>query len=288
MAVKFTKLQSAGNDFVLVEAGDKAGDWPGLARAVCRRNFGIGADGLLILTSSQNADFGMRVFNTDGSEAEACGNGLRCLVRYIVDRGLVKSGADEITIETIAGIRKARLIAENGKIIKIQVGMGKPVFEAAKIPVALAPGKGKIVDIKFISDYPIAIQNRELRLSFVSMGNPHAVYFQEQPVSAFPLSQIGPEVEKNWLFPRRVNFEVAQVISRNKIDVRVWERGVGETLACGSGACAVAVAAQLLDYVDNTASINLPGGTLEVEWDGKGEVLLAGPAEVVFTGEWPE
>jgi diaminopimelate epimerase len=288
MAIKFTKLQSAGNDFVLVEATDKVSEWSRFARAICRRNYGVGADGLLLLVPSQNANFGMRVLNTDGSEAEACGNGLRCLVRYIIDRGLIDARASEITVETIAGIRKARLITQEGKINKIQVGMGKPEFEAAKIPVAVEPGKGRMVNIMFISGYPLTIYDRELMLSFVSMGNPHAIYFQKQPVSGFPLSQIGPEAEQHRLFPRRVNFEVARVINRNQIDVRVWERGVGETLACGSGACAVAVAAQVLGYADRAVAISLPGGMLEVEWDGKGEVLLSGPAEIVFTGEWPE
>jgi diaminopimelate epimerase len=286
--MRFTKLQSAGNDFVLVEAKDMNYDWSQLARAICQRHFGVGADGLLLLTPSEIADFGMRVFNTDGSEAEACGNGLRCLVKYTIDRGLAATDANEITVETIAGLRKARISTEAGKANKIQVGMGKPEFEAHKIPVAIEKGKGNIVDIKFITGYPISLQDRELQLSFVSMGNPHAISFTEQPVSQFPLAQIGPLVEKHELFPNRVNFEVANVISRIKIEARVWERGVGETLACGSGACAVAVAAQLLGYVNSKAEVKLMGGILEVEWDRVGEVLLSGTAETVFSGEWPD
>jgi diaminopimelate epimerase len=286
--LNFTKLQSAGNDFILVEATKPKGDWGQMAQAICRRNFGVGADGLLLLLPSEVADFGMRIFNADGSEAEACGNGLRCLVKYTIDQGLVNTRAGEVNIETIDGIRKARLIKQAGGVIKIQVGMGKPEFNARKIPVIVKTKKGRIVDIKLIADYPVTIEDKDLRLSFVSMGNPHAVYFQKQPVSEFPLSQLGPVIEKHELFPNRVNFEVANVISLRQIDVRVWERGVGETLACGSGACAVAVAAQLLGYIDNPVEIKLPGGILEVDWDRAGEVLLSGPAEIVFTGEWPD
>jgi diaminopimelate epimerase len=286
MTMKFTKLQSAGNDFVLVEAGSDSRDWMQLARDICRRNYGVGADGLLLLLPSGVADIGMRVINADGSEAEACGNGLRCLIKYAIDSGFADAKAGEILVETIAGIRKAVLIKEKGKADKIQVAMGKPEFRSEKIPVSVEAGEGRIVDIKLITDYPLVIDGNKLMLSFVSMGNPHAIYFQDKPVSEFPLSQIGPMVENHGIFPRRINFEVAGVTSRKRIDVRVWERGVGETLACGSGACAVAVAARLLSYVDSPVDIVLPGGTLEVDWDGVGEVMLSGVAETVFTGEW--
>lgn len=286
--MNFTKLQSSGNDFILVEAGNLQRDWSKMARLMCQRRFGIGADGLLLLMPSKIADFGMRVFNTDGSEAEACGNGLRCLVEYIIEQGLVNTGADKLNVETIDGIRKARLIKQAEKVIKIQVSMGIPEFDAHKIPVAVEEGIGNLVDIKLITDYPIIIEGVELLLSFVSMGNPHAINFQKQTISEFPLSRLGPLIGKYKLFPKRVNFEVANIINRKQIDVRVWERGVGETLACGSGACAVAVVAQLLGYVDNPVNIKLPGDTLEVEWDKVGEVLLSGPAEIIFTGEWPD
>jgi len=259
-----------------------------MARLICQRHFSVGADGLLLLMPSEIADFGMRVFNADGSEAEACGNGLRCLVKYVIDHGLAKAGADEVNVETIGGIRKARLIKQASKVTKIQVSMGMPVFDARKIPVVVEAGRGNLVDIKLIANYPVTVEDRELLLSFVSMGNPHAISFQKQPISLFPLSQLGPVIEQHKLFPNRVNFEVANIISRKQIDVRVWERGVGETLACGSGACAVAVVAQLLGFIDNPVSIRLPGGTLEVTWDKVGEVLLSGPAEIVFTGEWPD
>ena len=281
--MNFTKVQGAGNDFILVEASEVNPDWSQMAVAMCDRHFGIGADGLLVLLPSHLADFQMHIFNPDGSEAEACGNGLRCLAKYIIDMGLANTGAQEILVETVAGIRKTRIYRARGKLTKIQAGMGKPKLGAKDIPVVIEPG---LVDIKPMLSYSIAIGSKELLLNFVSMGNPHAIYFGQHPVSDFPLSQLGPEIEQHKIFPNRVNFEVANVISRRQIEARVWERGVGETLACGSGACAVAVAAQLLGYIDNKVEIKLPGGILDVEWDRVGEVLLGGPTEIVFTGEW--
>jgi len=285
--MNFTKVQGAGNDFILVEASEVNLDWSQTAMAMCDRHFGIGADGLLVLLPSHLADFQMHIFNPDGSEAEACGNGLRCLAKYVIDMGLANTGAQEILVETVAGIRKVKIYRAMGKPTKIQVGMGEPKFGAEDIPVVIEPKEGNLVDIKSMLSYSITIENTELLLNFVSMGNPHAIYFGQYPVSDFPLSQLGPEVEQHKMFPNRVNFEVANVISRRQIEARVWERGVGETLACGSGACAVAVAAQLLGYTDDKVDIKLPGGTLEVGWSKAGEVLLGGPAEIVFTGEWP-
>ncbi len=279
--MNFTKLQGAGNDFVLVETDEKRHDWSKLAVAVCHRHFGIGADGLLLLSSDNNA-LRMRMFNPDGSEAEACGNGLRCLVKYALDKGLVDGKAAEISVATKAGVRKARLHTQGQKVI-IQVGMGEPKLGAKDIPIALEAGTAEP-----ILDYPITINGRKLALSFVSMGNPHAVYFEQSPVADFPLSQIGPQVERHPIFPNRTNFEVARVLERKQIEARVWERGVGETLACGSGACAIAVLARLHGYTDSKVDIKLPGGTLSVDWGGAGEVFLSGPAEIVFSGEWPD
>jgi diaminopimelate epimerase len=284
--MNFTKLQGAGNDFILVEAGEINRNWSQMAVAICNRHFGIGADGLLVLLPSDSADFQMHIFNADGSEAEACGNGLRCLVKYIIDTGLVDNGTQEILVETVAGIRKARIYRATGKLAKIQISMDEPKFRAEDIPVIIESKEGDLVDIKSILSYPVPIGGRELLLNFVSMGNPHAIYFQQHPVADFPLSQLGPEVERHKMFPNRTNFEVANVISRQQIEARVWERGVGETLACGTGACAMAVAALLLGYVDNQVGVKLPGGILDVEWDRGGEVLLGGPTEIVFAGEW--
>jgi len=225
IGIKFAKLQATGNDFVLVDARGLKENWSALARAMCRRHFGVGADGLILLLKSQKADFAMRFFNPDGSESEACGNGLRCLARYLLQKGMAKGPL--IKVETLGGI------------------------------------------------------------SFISMGNPHAVYLQERPVVEFPLAEVGQAVENHPLFPRRTNFEVARVTGAGRIEVRVWERGVGETLSCGSGACAVAVAAQLKGMSGREVRVRLPGGELLVEWGGVGEAFLSGPAELIFEGEWP-
>jgi diaminopimelate epimerase len=284
--MNFAKLQGAGNDFVLVETADVGRDWAKVAVAICHRRFGVGADGLLLALPSEAADIGMRIFNADGSEAEACGNGLRCLVRYALDRGLVVGRGDrEVSIETIAGIRSARIGERADGSPQIQVSLGAPRFRAEDIPVSVGSSAG-LVDIKSMLSYSVTVDDRELELNLVSMGNPHAVHFVEQPVADFPLGQLGPGVEHHRIFPQRANFEVARVAGRREVEARVWERGVGETLACGSGAAAVAVAAQLRGLVGHSVAIRLPGGVLDVTWDGSGEVFLGGPAEMVFTGEW--
>jgi len=286
--MNFTKMQGAGNDFILIEAGNISRDWSKTATAMCDRHFGVGADGLVLVLPSDKADFRMREFNPDGSEAEACGNGLRCLAKYVLYKGLIRAETQEISVETLAGVRKAKFIRAGSKIATIQVGMGKPIFKAEEIPVVIEPSKQNLLDIKTILTYPVTVDRQRLLLDFVSMGNPHAIYFWQQPVSDFPLEPVGPKVERHKIFPKRTNFEVGRVINRREIEARVWERGVGETLACGSGACAIAVAAQLHGYIDKKVDIKLPGGTLNVQWDGAGEVFLSGPAEVVFNGEWPE
>ena len=284
--MKFTKMQGAGNDFILVETNNMQRDWSPVAIAMCNRHFGVGADGLLLLFPSDVADCQMRIFNADGSEADACGNGLRCLVKYFVDGKPINSGAREISVETTAGIRKAEISKVAGKATKIQIGMGAAQFADEDIPVAIETGAGNIVDISPMITYSIGLDGSELPMNLVSMGNPHAVYFAQHPVSEFPLSKFGPKIEQHKIFPKRVNFEVARVLSRLQVEARVWERGVGETMACGSGACAIAVAARLLDYIDDKVDVKLPGGILEVEWDGVGEVFLSGPTETIFNGEW--
>jgi len=286
--MKFTKLQGTGNDFVLVETSDEKRHWSKLAVAMCDRHFGIGSDGLLLLLPSHDADFRMRMFDPDGSEAEACGNGIRCLARYVYDNDMIPANANQLSVETIVGVRQLKLNKENDNLISIQAGMGNPIFEAGDIPVRIEQGREKLVYIISMMSYPAGIDGIDLLLNFVSMGNPHAVYFQDDPVADFPLSSIGPKVEHLAIFPRRTNFEVARVLNKREIEVRTWERGAGETLACGSGACAVAVAAQLNGYADSKVNIKLLGGTLQLEWDGAGEVLMTGPAETVFYGEWPD
>lgn len=284
----FTKLQGAANDFVLVEAEGIQRDWSRLALAICDRHLGVGADSLLLLLPSDKADFLMRTFDADGTEAETCGNGIRCLARYALKKGKVSPDITEITIETAAGISHVKLETRDGRVYKFHANMGKPRFEASEIPVVPDRAVGDIVDITSMLCYKTTVNDIDLLLNLVSMGNPHAVHFIEQPVVGFPLSEIGPLVENMPVFTRRINFEIARITGENQIETRVWERGVGETLACGSGACAVAVASKILGYTGRQVDINLPGGLLNVEWNGDGEVILGGPAEIVFDGTWPD
>ena len=276
-------MQSAGNDFILVETGDTDTDWSATSRRMCDRHYGVGADGLLLMMPSDIADFRMRILNADGSETEICGNGLMCMVRYYLDQGNKAGKAGQIRVETVTGIREARPIFENDTSSDIQAGMGKPGFNEDNIPVK--PGQCR-VDIKQLLACNIAVAGNDFKLNLVSIGNPHAVYFTDNRVTDFPLSDIGPEITGNELFPEGINFEVARVLDRDTIEARIWERGVGETLACGSGACAIAVVAQLHEYAGNKVNVHLPGGILKVDRDGTGEVYLSGPAETVYTGKW--
>jgi diaminopimelate epimerase len=233
---------------------------------------------LLLLLPSAAAELRLRMWNPDGSEAEACGNGLRCFVRYARDRGLARS--DDVAVETMAGTRAAQVM--NGT--DIRVAMGKPGFAPAAIPAAIE-GREPADDTPVL-EYPLDVDGTRLTVGCVSMGNPHAVCFLNEPVGEFPLGKVGPMVEHHRMFPNRANFEVANVVNRGDITARVWERGAGETLACGSGACAIAVIAKVRGLADSPVTIHLPGGDLTVEWDGAGEVNLIGPAEQVFTGTW--
>jgi diaminopimelate epimerase len=287
--MKFSKLQATGNDFMVVDARTMEADWSKLARAMCDRHSGVGADGLILVQNSTSADLKMRLFNSDGSEAEVSGNGLRCFAKYAIEKGLTDRRSRQagqsyrpVTIETLSGVRKVKAYMSGNTVNRAEVNMGLPRFQPEQIPVKVS------VDIMPILKYPLVIDGKKLTLSLLSMGNPHAVSFLSRPVADFPLADVGPKVERHTMFPQRTNFEVARVVSRGRVEARVWERGVGETLACGSGASAIAVAAQLLDYVDRQVDIILTGGTLTVSWDRVGEVLLAGPVEEVFTGEWIE
>ena len=281
----FIKMQGASNDFVMVDARKIECDWSQLAKVICDRHLGVGCDSLILLLPSKKAEFRMRIFNADGSEAETCGNGLRCLARYILEKGLINPEIKEFRIETKAVINQVQIERKAGSLVRIQVSMGQPRLSAAEIPTNLKPGKD-VIETNGMLSYKVIINKTDLLLNLVSMGNPHAVHFTRDPVAQFPLSLIGPQVENLPVFPNRTNFEVAQVINRNQIKARVWERGVGETLACGSGACAITVAAKLLGYTDSKVDIILPGGVLDVEWDGNREVMLGGPAETVFEGKW--
>lgn len=279
--MNFTKLHGTGNDFIVVDARDLDRDWSKLSERICDRHFGVGADGLLIVRVSDDADLRMRLFNSDGSEAEMSGNGLRCFVKYAVDHGLVPQREGVVTVETLAGVLTSFATLSNERVQSVRVGMGRPRFDPQEIPVAVEAKPP-------IKDHPLEVEGQTLAVTCLSMGNPHAVHFVDRPVDSYPLEEIGPKVEHHPLFPNRVNFEVARVLARDSIDVRVWERGVGETLACGTGVSATVVAARLHDLVGQVVEVQQPGGTLVVEWDGEDEVFLTGPAEEVFQGEWDE
>ena len=282
--MEFTKMHGAGNDYIYLDARDIEEDWADLSRTMSDRHFGIGSDGLILIMNSDTADLRMRMFNADGSEGEMCGNGIRCFAKYAIDHGIVPSTTTSLQIDTLAGLRTVTPTYKERLVDGAQVTMGIPMLDPADIPVSLDPAiagsRGPILK------YAIHPGDFRLFLTFVSMGNPHAVTFIDQPVSEFPLHNIGPLVERHPMFPQRVNFEIVNVVDDTHLIARVWERGSGETMACGTGACAIAVAGKLLGLTKNDVDITLPGGTLKISWDGETEVLMEGPAEEVFTGEW--
>ena len=239
-------------------------------------------DVIILIQDSDVADLKMRMFNTDGSEGEMCGNGIRCFTKYAIDHGIVRPPPQTLDVDTLAGIRQVMPVYQGKNITGARVSMGLPTFEPEKIPVSSDSFLGVVPVLKH-SVYKGGV---ELPMSFVSMGNPHAITFLDRSVDEFPLHQIGPMVEHDPMFPRRVNFEIVNRKNDRHLTARVWERGSGETMACGTGACAIAVASRLLGYTGDTVDITLPGGTLTIDWDGEGEVYLAGPAEEVFSGEW--
>ena len=286
--MKFTKMHGAGNDYLYIDARDHddfSTDWSQLSRSMSDRHFGVGSDGIILIEDSGIADLKMRMFNADGSESEMCGNGIRCFAKYAIDRGLATPGADGIEVETLAGIRTVVPIYDGDRITGARVAMGEPLLEPGDVPVILDPASGYPKGP--VTGYSLAVDSLELSLSFVSMGNPHAITFIDQPVGEFPLHTIGPMVEHHSIFPNRVNFETVNITGPGAMTARVWERGSGETMACGTGACAIAVAARLLGIADGRVDITLPGGTLSIDWDGEGEVYLEGPAEEIFSGKWP-
>jgi len=279
--MRFVKLHGAGNDFLVVDAREIERDWSSLSEAICHRNLGVGADGLLLVKDSTLAPLRMVLYNADGSEAEMSGNGMRCFVKYAVDRGLAEPKDGKLPIETLAGVLTTDITIEDGRVSSVRVGMGKPRFAPQEIPVAIEAEPP-------IRDYALNVDGQTITITCTSMGNPHATHFVDTPVDEYPLVELGPKVEHHPLFPRRVNFGVARVLARDRIEARVWERGCGETLACGTGVSAVFVAARLAGLVGDGAVVTQPGGDLAVQWDGEGEVFLSGPAVEVFEGEWPD
>jgi diaminopimelate epimerase len=275
--MKFTKMHGAGNDYVYVDcfAEKLHTDLPPLAIAVSDRHTGIGADGLILICPSEIADARMRMFNADGSESEMCGNGVRCVAKYVYDHGIARQ--DRLKIETGRGVLTLDLETSGGLVQRVRVNMGAPILESAKIPTTL-PGDPPIRQ-------KLSAGGREFEVTCVSMGNPHCVTFVDELSDDWVL-RVGPEVERHPVFPRRVNAEFIQIISPREFRMRVWERGSGETQACGTGACASAVAGVLTGLTERRVLAHLPGGDLELEWSESGEVYLTGPAVEVFSGEW--
>ena len=274
--MKFTKLQGLGNDYVYVNCFEEKIENPSeLAVKVSDRHFGIGSDGLILIRPSEVADFRMTMFNADGSESEMCGNGIRCVGKYVYDYGLTDK--TEVSVETLAGIKYLKFLIKDGKVDMVTVNMGEPILKPELVPVV---GEGDSV-----IDSPIEVDGKEYKMTCVSMGNPHSVVFVDD-VDNFPLHEVGPLFEHHKAFPRRVNAEFCQVIDRTHAKMRVWERGTGETLACGTGTCATAVACILNGKTEDEVTITLLGGDLIIRWDREKNVIyMTGPARVVFDGE---
>lgn len=278
--MKFTKMQGCGNDYVYVNGfEEKIADEKSTAIKVSNRHFGIGSDGMIIINPSEIADFEMKMYNADGTRSEMCGNGVRCVGKYVYDFGLTDK--TDITVESMGAIKKLQLNVDDkdNKVKTIRVDMGAPIFKCSEVPF--------ICDKEVAIKEPIEVLGETYETTCVSMGNPHSVVFIEQNVLDFPLETVGKAFESHSRFPQRVNAEFARVIDRKTIEMRVWERGTGETLACGTGSCATAVAAMLCGLVDNEVTIKLLGGDLKIEWSQKDgdSVYMTGPAETVFNGE---
>lgn len=278
--MKFTKMQGLGNDYVYVNCfREKIADPSRLAVEISDRHFGVGSDGLILINPSDKADFEMEMYNADGSRGEMCGNGIRCVAKYVYDYGLTDQTS--ISVETLGGIKYLDLTVKDGKAVLVKVDMGKPELSPEKIPVVSAGEK--------VVDEPIDVDGQNYRMTCVSMGNPHAVVYVDCDVRNLPLEEIGPKFENHERFPNRVNTEFVRVLDRRTVEMRVWERGSGETLACGTGACAVAVSCVLNGLTEDEVTVKLLGGDLQIKWDReKDTVFMTGPAEVVFDGEWPE
>lgn len=276
--MQFTKMHGIGNDFVVVDAMREA--WPedrlpDLARQICDRHFGIGADGWILVMPSRIAEFRMRIFNPDGSEAEMCGNGIRCFAKYVFEHNLTPQ--KEIQVETLAGIVQPKLILQRGHVEKVRVDMGEPRLRRCDIPMRGGPTQSPAIREK------LRLDREKYEFTAVSMGNPHCVLFFNN-IEQIDVSNLGPKIEHHHLFPARTNVEFVQVLNHGELRMRVWERGAGQTIACGTGACAAAVAAVLNELTNRRVTVHLDGGSLEIEWQGNNHVFMTGPAEEVFVG----
>jgi diaminopimelate epimerase len=281
LKIHFTKMHGLGNDFILIDCRQIELDNPSkLSKKFCHRRLGVGADQILLLYDSHTADFKMRIFNADGSEVEMCGNGIRCLAKYIWDRNL--SDKKILNIETLSGIIRPE---KRGNLVKVD--MGEPIFESEEIPVAInskgKKSKKKTQNPKPIVDFLLKIEDKEFKITCVSMGNPHTIIVVDD-VSTFPVPYYGPFIESNYIFPKRTNVEFIQVINSSEIKMRVWERGSGETMACGTGASAAVVASSIKGLTGRNVTVHIPGGDLFIEWVDDNHVYMTGPAVEVFEG----
>ncbi len=273
--MKFTKMQGCGNDYIYVNCMEKMVENPAKAAVqVSDRHFGIGSDGLILICPSDVADFRMEMYNADGSEGKMCGNGVRCIAKYVYEYGLTEK--QQISIETKSGIKELDLTVQDGKVVLVKVDMGKAVFTASEIPAE--------ADADTLIGYPVKVAGKEYHITCVSMGNPHAVTFVEDTKS-LPMEKIGPEFEHHKMFPDRVNTEFVQVLNRKEVNMRVWERGSGETLACGTGACAVAAACVENGKTEREITVHLLGGDLLLRYEEDGTVWMTGPAAIICDGE---
>lgn len=275
--MKFTKMQGSGNDYIYVNClKERVNNASELAIRISDRHFGVGADGLILICPSTVADFEMVMYNADGSRGEMCGNGIRCVGKYVYDYGLTQK--ENISVETLGGIKYLELSVENEKVVQVKVDMGSPILKAEQIPI--------VSDGDTVVNEPIEVIGSTFWMTGVSMGNPHAVVFMDDLVS-LEIEKIGPHFERHLRFPNRINTEFVKVLDRKTVQMRVWERGSGETMACGTGACAVAVACVLNGLTDNEVTVKLLGGDLFIQWDrDKNTVFMTGPAETIFEGEW--
>lgn len=274
--MKFTKMHGIGNDYVYVNCFQEEVKNPSeVSKYVSDRHFGVGSDGLILIKPSDVADFKMDMYNADGSQGEMCGNGIRCVAKYVYDYGLTDK--ENISVETLAGIKYLELTIENGKVALVKVNMGSPELIPEKIPV-VAEGTRAI-------DVPLEVKGKQYQMNCVSMGNPHCVIFMDEDVRGLNLEATGPDFEHHERFPKRINTEFVNVLDNHTLRMRVWERGSGETLACGTGACATAVAAMLNGHVQKEVTVHLLGGDLTIQWDGgDAPVYMTGPATTVFDG----
>jgi diaminopimelate epimerase len=276
--MKFTKMHGCGNDYVYFDCTkQQIADESAAAIALSDRHFGIGGDGIIIIKKGTNADFEMVMYNADGSRGAMCGNGIRCVAKYVYDNGLTDKTS--MTIESMGAVKYIDVQVENSKVVSAKVDMGKPILLAKDVPV--------VSDNEKAINEPITVGGVDYKMTCVSMGNPHAVVFIDKSPKDFPLEQIGPLFENNKVFPDRTNTEFAYVVDRKNIEMRVWERGSGETLACGTGTCATVVAAIINGLVDNDVTVHLLGGDLNIHWSGdeNDSVIMTGPATTVFSGE---